>query len=127
MPVEVSWHPDFDNVIVFVFIGKVTIKETQAGLDRVYEMRTAARVDTLHAIYDARQLTGVPEGLISNFPYFARLGYEKPYNGLSIVVGARGFGEIAMGIFSRVYQKVETVTTLEEALSLIRSANSGVE
>jgi hypothetical protein len=116
---SVDWHPDFDDVLLMTFIGNPTMGEALDATERESELIEASP-HTVHTIIDLRQQYGIPRNFIGNMPRIASTpAASHPNAGLKVVVGASGPAAAVLGIFSRLYNQLHMVSSMEEAREII--------
>jgi hypothetical protein len=124
MSVSVDWHPDYENVLLMAFVGDVSMDEALDATEQ--ESNLIANAGRLvHTIIDLRQVNGIPSNFISNMPRIARMpAANHPHAGQKIVVGATGLAATFLGIFSKVYRKLDMVETPDEAGVILNKLNA---
>ncbi|RME07200.1 MAG: hypothetical protein D6803_04520 [Anaerolineae bacterium] len=120
MPATVTWHPDYDDVLLMTISGSITMDEAFAvTVEESKLVESAGR--KVHTIIDLREVQGVPSGFLQSLPRLTQLpAVVHPNAGKKIVVGARGMAETMLRIFSNVYRRLHMVSTMEEAERILR-------
>jgi hypothetical protein len=119
MPVRVIWDNEEKNIVRYVFEGKWTLDELYAVMKEEDQMMAAVthRVDV---IVDFQDSGAIPDRLLANFPkIFESSSASHPNVGMTVIIGAAGFAEMLANIFSKVFTRMLTAQTLEEARAII--------
>jgi hypothetical protein len=119
MPARVIWDNEEKNIVRYVFEGKWTLDELYAVMKEEDQMMAAVthRVDV---IVDFQDSGAIPDRLLANFPkIFESSSASHPNVGMTVIIGAAGFAEMLANIFSKVFTRMLTAQTLEEARAII--------
>jgi len=119
MPVRVIWDNEEKNIVRYVFEGKWTLDQLYATMEEEDQMMAAVthRVDV---IVDFQNSGAIPDRLLANFPkIFESSAASRPNVGMTVIIGAAGFAEMLANIFSKVFSRMLTASTLEEARAIL--------
>jgi hypothetical protein len=119
MPVSVIWDNEEQTTIRYIFEGRWTLDELFAVMEQEDQMMTSVE-HMVDIIVDFQNSGTVPDHLIANFPkIFESSSASHPNVGITVIVGAAGFAEMLANIFSRVFTRMVTASTLEQAQAII--------
>ncbi len=119
MPVSVIWDNEEQTIIRYVFEGRWTLDELFVVMEQEDQM-IASVEHMVDIIVDFQNSGTVPDHLIANFPkIFESSSASHPNVGITVIVGAAGFAEMLANIFSKVFTRMVTASTLEQARAII--------
>ncbi len=121
MAATVSWHPDFQHILLMTITGNATMNEVLDITAQEGELIKGAN-HVVHTIIDLREVEGIPNNFLSSVPRILSMPAANHANsGNKIVVGASGMAEMLLNIFSKVGRKLFMFTTMEEATAFLQS------
>lgn len=123
MSATVTWHPEFDNVLIMTLTGNATMKDVLDVTEKEGSIIKGAQ-KVVHTIIDLRAIEGIPNNFLSSVPRIMSMPAASHTNsGHKVVVGASGMAEIMLNIFSKVGKKLHMFTTIEEAVVFLKGLN----
>jgi hypothetical protein len=120
MPASVDWYPELENTLLMTVEGNISMDEVFDITHQESEFIENAD-HVVHTIIDLRGALSAPSGFLASLPRLRTLpAVSHPNSGSKVVVGARGFIQSMLNIFSRSYHLIHMVDTMDDAHKKIR-------